>query len=320
MRISIAMCTRDGALHLGEQLHSIQRQTRLPDELVLCDDASRDATLEVVKAFAQKAEYDIRLSVNSQPLGITANFEQALSLCRGDVIVLCDQDDQWGPEKLELLESVFTDDPNVAMVFTDLYVTRGGQVTKKTQWERLQFGRTLREKMNSGRAFEVLLKCNVVTGAAMAIRSSLRDLALPIPRTFVHDEWLALAAAATGRVRALDRPLVYYRGHNGQAIGAAHAGLLAQYRHARSRMDAAYFARMLDRTEQLGKWLVAHQHLLVDSEYLQMIAEKRAHMATRCYVRARRPLRWPLALAEALRGRYHRFGYGIRSLVQDLVL
>ena len=57
MQISIAMATYNGAKYLQEQLDSFLHQTRLPDELVVCDDGSTDATLEILKAFRQQAPF-----------------------------------------------------------------------------------------------------------------------------------------------------------------------------------------------------------------------------------------------------------------------
>ncbi len=51
-KLSVAMCTYNGARYLREQLESIAGQTRPPDELVICDDCSDDATDRIVRDFA----------------------------------------------------------------------------------------------------------------------------------------------------------------------------------------------------------------------------------------------------------------------------
>src|SRR3712207_5989304 len=102
MSLSVALCTYDGARYLPEQLESLARQRRLPDELVVCDDGSADDTVDVVRRFADRAPFAVRLSLNPQNLGFVKNFEQAIRLCRGDLIALADQDDVWHPQKLEL--------------------------------------------------------------------------------------------------------------------------------------------------------------------------------------------------------------------------
>src|ERR687885_1327551 len=100
MKVSVAMCTYNGAAFLREQLQSLAAQARTPDELVVCDDASADATVRVVREFAAAAPFPVRLTVNERNLGSTKNFERAISLCAGDLVALSDQDDLWLPAKL----------------------------------------------------------------------------------------------------------------------------------------------------------------------------------------------------------------------------
>ena len=52
VKISVAMCTYNGADFLSDQLESIIAQSRLPDEIVVCDDGSTDETQTLLKQFA----------------------------------------------------------------------------------------------------------------------------------------------------------------------------------------------------------------------------------------------------------------------------
>ena len=80
-KFSVAMCTYNGAEFVAAQLDSIAAQTRLPDELIVCDDGSTDATIECVREFARNAPFPHRLVENEENLGSTNNFERAISLC-----------------------------------------------------------------------------------------------------------------------------------------------------------------------------------------------------------------------------------------------
>ena len=95
LHISVAMCTYNGGKYLREQLISIAKQARLPDELIVCDDVSNDATLQILNEFQKMAPFPIRIHRNGVRLGVTKNFEQAIALCNGDIIALSDQDDVW---------------------------------------------------------------------------------------------------------------------------------------------------------------------------------------------------------------------------------
>src|ERR1700688_2975817 len=112
-RLSIAMCTCNGVAYLRQQLDSIAGQSRLPNELVVCDDHSTDSSVPIIEQYATTVAFPVRLHVNGQRLGVTKNFEKAISLCKGDLIALADQDDVWFAEKLARLEARFANTPHV---------------------------------------------------------------------------------------------------------------------------------------------------------------------------------------------------------------
>jgi glycosyltransferase involved in cell wall biosynthesis len=57
MKISVAMCTYNGAQYLDEQLESVLVQARMPDEGLICDDGSRDNTRNILQAFVNQAPF-----------------------------------------------------------------------------------------------------------------------------------------------------------------------------------------------------------------------------------------------------------------------
>src|SRR5467141_2319930 len=117
--ISVAMCTYNGARFLPEQLESMAAQTRLPGELVVCDDRSTDESVEIVRNFARAAPFPVRLEMNEENLGSTKNFEKAIELCQGEIIALADQDDVWRPEKLSCIAGVLEPDDRIGAIFSD---------------------------------------------------------------------------------------------------------------------------------------------------------------------------------------------------------
>ena len=100
-KISVALCTYNGERFLRQQLESIQQQSRLPDELVVCDDRSRDQTVAIVREFATSVSFPVVIVQNPETLGSSRNFEKAIRLCTGDLIALSDQDDIWYPNRLQ---------------------------------------------------------------------------------------------------------------------------------------------------------------------------------------------------------------------------
>src|SRR5712691_364539 len=165
MKISVAMCTYNGALHLREQIDSIAAQTRIPDELIVCDDNSTDETVRIVSRFATSASFPVRLCVNEQNVGSTRNFERAIRLCEGDVIALSDQDDVWLPEKLRRIEDSFLREPGVGLVFTDAEVVDEHlRPLGYHLWESVGFDNNHRRLVRTGRVLDVLLPGWTVTG------------------------------------------------------------------------------------------------------------------------------------------------------------
>ncbi len=125
-RVSIALCTHNGARFLPAQLRSILHQVRLPDELIICDDHSSDATLAIVEEFSRSAPFSVKVRKNPANLGIAKNHEQAINLCKGGLIILCDQDDVWHPEKIVVLERAFTEAPPPTVPWS--FLMRGSSI------------------------------------------------------------------------------------------------------------------------------------------------------------------------------------------------
>jgi glycosyltransferase involved in cell wall biosynthesis len=218
-RISVALCTYNGERFLPQQLASIAKQTRLPDELVVCDDRSTDRTVALVREFAASSPYPVRIFENEHNLGFAANFEHAIRLCAGDLIALSDQDDIWYPVRLERSEQEFTAHPQAGLVFSDADVINdSNELSGPTLWRRLGFAGKREHDLLAGQ-YVILAKHRFVTGATVMFRAGLRDRLLPIGDGWIHDEWIALIAAAFSDLRPIGQPLIRYRIHGSQQVG-----------------------------------------------------------------------------------------------------
>jgi glycosyltransferase involved in cell wall biosynthesis len=223
--ISIALCTCEGSFFLPALLESLVGQSCLPGEIVVCDDASTDDTAAIVKGFAKKAPFAVRLVVNDKRLGAVKNFEQAISLCRGKYIALCDQDDLWKVDKLDVTYAAMLEAERNSgkgcplLVHTDLEVIDAqGSVTSSSflAMRRLKQAALTRGDLKS------LVMQNYVTGCTVLMNRALAAVALPFPgRVVMHDHWLTLVATALGQLIYLDQPTVLYRQHQANVIGAS---------------------------------------------------------------------------------------------------
>jgi len=230
-RVSVALCTYNGARFLPEQLRSIAAQTLLPAELVVSDDGSTDDTVQIVEAFAERALLPVRLVRNSPALGTTKNFEAALAQTTGSILVLSDQDDSWHENRIERAVAVLDADPHNQLVFSDARLVDGdGAPLGYGLLDSLSARDAERSALVDGRSFEVLLRRNLVTGATAMFRRELFDVARPFPEEWVHDEWLAMLAAVIGRAVLLPEELVDYRLHGGNQIGTVEPTLAYKMR------------------------------------------------------------------------------------------
>ena len=318
--LSIALCSCNGAAYIDTQLQSLARQTRLPDELVVCDDHSDDDTCELVVRFARHAPFPVRLLINPVRLGVTRNFSQAISLCQGQFIALCDQDDRWHAAKLQYLQDALAVSPDLGYVWCDAdLVDESLRPTHRRLWDVLGPDARQRELLLTARGMEVLVRNNVVTGAMMLFRASFRDVICPIPDGWLHDAWIALMLTAMSDCAMVDRSLADYRQHARQQIGARRHGLLGQMQTAR-RMEQGYFQQDLARWEAAVARLEQFRRRLPRPDAGSLVRQRCDHARRRLEMRERRDGRWDLVAGEVWTQGYGRFALGWKSLLQDMLI
>ena len=320
MRISVALCTHNGAEFVVEQVTSILDQSRPVDEIVLSDDASTDATVELVeRTLAQwvGAKPVLRVIRNVPALGVLANFEQAIGACTGELIALCDQDDVWRSDRLELIAALFEADPRLLLVHSDARLVSGtGETIGGTLLESLEMTAREHAELGDGRSFDALLRRNLVTGATVVLRASVLPAALPFGPSWIHDEWIAIVAAAVGSTRLLDDRLVDYRQHGGNQIGARKPtlgykiGKLLEPRASRNDNLVSRDAQLVARLEELGD--------LVPEERLRAARGRLDHDRSRAALPRTRIARVPAVIGAMLSGSYARFGRGLMDALRDL--
>ena len=230
-KIAVLLSTYNGEKFLGEQLDSLLAQSHKNFILVVRDDGSRDRTVSILESYA--GDYPERIHLISRDgvnMGASASFafladyvlknKELLGL-KSIYMMFCDQDDTWFPEKIEkLLEAMLateadSDSTLPIIVHSDLeVVSEQNTVIAKSliNYQGLEIGRN---------SFPNLVISNLVTGCTALINEPLAEKAIPIPeKAIMHDWWLALVASAFGKLVYLDIPLVHYRQHGNNTIGA----------------------------------------------------------------------------------------------------
>jgi glycosyltransferase involved in cell wall biosynthesis len=327
MKISAIMCTYNGSRFLKEQLQSINMQTRTPDELVVCDDCSSDKTVEILNNYAVNVKFPVIIRRNAKRLGASKNFEQGMTLTQGDIIVLSDQDDLWRYDKLQILAQVFCQNPDAGYAFSDaILIDRDGELVHPSLWQRVFFDSKRRALFHRSSLdqLRILLGRNVVTGATMAFRASLKTAIMPIPELWVHDEWIAFASSLYGAYGIpIPEPLTYYRQHAAQAIGLQRRAPLSLLKMAWSAFtDDQRVSKTHAREYQ--KWDDLYSRYRAtnspDPNILALLKGKRAHVALRTsFLHRTRWARIPSIASELQRRQYHIYSNGWNSAIKDLV-
>lgn len=314
LSLSIALASYNGERYIGQQLDSIARQTRLPDELIISDDASADSTLAVVLHFARHAPFPVRLLKGREHLGTTRNFESAIRACSGDIIFLCDQDDVWYSNKIEIIEERFITAPSTGAVFTDAdIVDQDLNPLAQRLWKAFKFSPKEQAQIRASDALEVLLKHPVVTGATMAFRSTYRDLVLPLPAT-LHDAWIALLIGATSSLDPLPVPLIAYRQHGGNQFGLPRPG------RNRYKTCAQIYGSQIHRYEAVRtRLLEAVERFPAAKRKIHILDEALIFSYARAALPDNRLRRLAVALHELTSKRYHRHAHGFYSFCKDLI-
>lgn len=202
-------------------LESIAQQTVPPDELVVCDDNSSDATPEIVADFSHTVGFQVHLVRNETRLGVVQNFEQALRLCQGQHVALADQDDIWETRRLEIgLNAMHATEREKGLnepilVHSDMSVINTcDEIIARSYFRRRGF------RQRHPLPLKELVLQNYVTGCSVLVNRPLLQAALPFPTEIsIHDWWLALIAAGAGTVVTLHDQAVRYRSHNHNVIG-----------------------------------------------------------------------------------------------------
>lgn len=318
LTISVAMCTRNGGRFVGAQLESILAQSITPQQIVISDDDSSDDTREIIEAIvASRPDIAFTVLSNSPPLGITANFERAVLATTSDLIALSDQDDLWTVDRLAVMLARFEADTELSLLFSDArLIDDVDSPIGSTLFEALEVTRAEVADIRMGRGYERLLRRNLATGATTVFRRGTLSAAVPFPASWVHDEWIAILAAALGKIDVIEEQLVDYRQHGENAIGAARPTLsekMSRLSASRSARNARLVARAKDLVDRLATIPDLQPGLL------ETARRKLRHESMRACLPAARWRRLVPVLRAVLHGDYRAYSRGKRDILRDLV-
>ncbi|MED5529744.1 MAG: glycosyltransferase family 2 protein, partial [Pseudomonadota bacterium] len=232
-KIAILLSTYNGTKYLEEQLDSILNQTYSNYVIVARDDGSYDDTIQLLNKYAKKFTDKFHLlEQDLLNLGASDSFsylieyvlenKQSLGL-ESAYMMFCDQDDIWSLEKIDkqIDEMIKVEKhqtgtkPIPVLIHSNLRVVSEDKSLIAESFVHYQGLEIERNR------FTNLVISNVVTGCTVFINEALARKAVPVSKeAIMHDWWLSLVASAFGKLVFIDAPLVSYRQHDTNAIGA----------------------------------------------------------------------------------------------------
>jgi len=219
--IDVLLATYNGARYLRPQIESVLNQKEVSFRVLVRDDGSVDETPAIIEHYKRLRPDCIVHLGGSDNLGVIGNFAHLLGEATAPYVALCDQDDIWEPHKLRILLETMHDLEERHGIDTPLLVHCDLRVVDDALRERHSSYWRFAGVYPSRSSLPRLLLKNTIAGCASLANKALVRLALPVPRAaLMHDYWLALVACAAGHVGAVEEPLMLYRQHERNTIGA----------------------------------------------------------------------------------------------------
>ena len=220
--ITVLLAAWNGERYLREQMESLLGQTNQEFTILISDDGSSDTTPEIISEYESRFPERIKSLKSLKPSGSARdNFFRLLQSASDEYLMFCDQDDIWLPDKVEVtlremkkMEQIWGKNMPI-LIHSDLSVTDQAGTVLYPSMARYQ-----KIAVTDNRTSHYLVENNI-TGNTMMINRSLKNLTEQIPDTcFMHDWWLGLVASCFGKISYIDRPLVRYRQHGNNQVGA----------------------------------------------------------------------------------------------------
>ena len=248
--VQVLLACYHGGPYLSRQLATLRGQDDPCFSVLMQDDGSSDDTASLLREVAGEDGRFHLAGENGRHLGAVGNFWSLLRQSDGELIALCDQDDEWAPsrlsrcrEALERAEALYGADTPL-LVHSDCRLIDGdGALLAESFFRRQGWD-------PDATTLPRLLVQNNVTGCTLMMNAPLRRQALQHGdpgRMYMHDWFLALTAAAFGRIVFIPEPLVSYRQHGSNVMGASAAGqvrrgvrALSQWEKGKARIALTY--------------------------------------------------------------------------------
>lgn len=218
-KVQILLAIHNGEKHLWAQLESIARQSYDDWELIIGDDNSTDQSWNLIQGFVSKHPNKVKAQKLVNGGSASASFMALIACATSEYIMLCDQDDVWNLDKVQLSIEHLTGlekSNKVALVYSDMEVVDENLQTLKTSFLR-QHGLDPAWIHDTKK----VLVQSLAAGCTMMFTQALKQKLQPInSKLFMHDHWLMIHAALHGDIGFIPQPTLKYRQHSHNSVGS----------------------------------------------------------------------------------------------------
>lgn len=200
--VSVLVATYNSEDFIKETLDSLLKQTYKNLEILVCDDASSDSTVDIIKGY-QERDSRIVLIQNSKNLGISLNMNNGIHKAKGEYIAILDADDWAYPYRIEEQVKVMEEDKNVVLCSGYMHICDENLNVK-----------TLREyPLTDKEIRKAIVRYNPISHPASMwrksaiLKTSLYNKRFPINR----DYDLLVRISEFGKYQNIPKPLIKYR-------------------------------------------------------------------------------------------------------------
>ena len=213
-KIDIIMATYNGEKFLEEQIDSIINQTCENWNLLIRDDNSTDNTLKILEKYEKKDKRIKIIKDNKKKLGIVKNFEELLKNTTEELIMFSDQDDVWNSHKIEKYSKEVKKNKGKEFLIHSNAILY--EKAKETSNRKLFIN-----KKFSKQKIENVFFNYYVQGATILITKGIKNFLLPFfEEVYLHDRYIHIIAEFFFQRIFINEPLIYYRQHGNNQIGA----------------------------------------------------------------------------------------------------
>lgn len=209
MNVCVLMSTYNGEAFLEEQLKSIFQQEGVSVDLIVRDDGSSDATVDILKRWEKTHRLQWYSGSN---MGWAMSFMHLLlNSPECDFYAFCDQDDIWESNKLlRALQILPRTDATPGCYISNLLYWREGVPIRKVFGDNIYFDK-----------YTCLVQCPAY-GCTMVFNKELVDLIKRNPPRSVnaHDFWTYQVSMLLGDVYYDNNAYILYRQHGNNQEGA----------------------------------------------------------------------------------------------------